>query len=253
MKRTPLMAANWKMNGTQAESKKILEALLPQIQENKNVEVVICPPFTALALVAEILTGTGVKLGGQNMYFEAKGAFTGEISAGMLKELNCEYVILGHSERRTHFKETDELVNKKVLAALKNKIKPIICVGESLAQREKNETDNLVTAQVKAALNFVAEDDLLNVVFAYEPIWAIGTGKTCEADEANRVIKLIRQTVAGLYKKDLAEKMRILYGGSVKTDTIDEQMAQSDIDGGLVGGASLLANDFARIVNFKKL
>lgn len=239
------------MNGTIAEAEKILKALLPQIQNIKKVEVAICPPFTALAYVRDFLAGSTVKLGGQNLYFEAKGAFTGEISGSMLKELDSEYVIIGHSERRTIFGETDELVNKKVKAAIKNKLKPIICVGESLEQREQNLTDSWVMGQVKAALAGLGAEDLVPIVFAYEPIWAIGTGQTCEAAEANRVIKLIRETISSLYNKTLAGQLRILYGGSIKPDTIDEQMAQSDIDGGLVGGASLSADDFARIVNFK--
>jgi triosephosphate isomerase len=253
MKRTPLMAANWKMNGTLAEAKKLLEALLPQIKNKKKVEVLICPPATVLFFVREFLTGTGIKLGAQNFYFEVKGAFTGEISAAMLLELSCEYVIVGHSERRNIFGEGDELVNKKIRAALKAGLKPIICVGESLSQREKGATDSFVISQVKAALAGVTAPDLEKTVFAYEPIWAIGTGKTCDSKEANRVIKLIRSTIAGLYNSDSAEKTRILYGGSIKADTIDDQMSQSDVDGGLVGGASLVAGDFARIVNFKQI
>lgn len=248
--RLPILAGNWKMNGTLAQTKQIIEGLLPAIKDAKDRTVVICPPATALTAAFGLLKGSQVFLGSQNMYIKDSGAYTGEVSPLMLKEIGATYIIIGHSERRGIFGETDELVNQKIQTALANGLIPIICCGESLAQREAGQTDGWVTGQITKALANIPADNIPGLVFAYEPIWAIGTGKTCDSAEANRVIRLIRKTVADLYAQDAADKVRILYGGSVTAATIDEQMAQSDIDGALVGGASLKPADFARIVNF---
>lgn len=249
-KRTPILAGNWKMNGTLAQTRQILGGLLPVIKDVKNRTVVVCPPFTALTTAARLLANTSVFLGAQNFYLKDSGAFTGEVSPLMLKEIGCQYVIIGHSERRGIFGETDELINQKIQTALGHNLIPIICCGESLGQREAGQTDGWVMGQIQKALANIPAERIPGLVFAYEPIWAIGTGKNCEAIEANRVIKHIRKTIANLYSEEAAIQVRILYGGSVTAATIDEQMAQSDIDGALVGGASLKPADFARIVNF---
>ena len=216
---------------------------------NDNVEAVICAPFTLLKDLKEATKGTNIKIGAQNMHFEEKGAFTGEISPLMLKELDMDYVVIGHSERRQYFNETNETVNKKVLKALEVGIDPILCVGETLEEREAGNTKDVCKVQVEKALENVSKEDLAKVVIAYEPVWAIGTGKTATSEDANDVIAYIREVVANLYK-ELANEVRIQYGGSVKPSNVAEIMNQSDIDGALVGGASLEANDYVKLVNF---
>ena len=216
---------------------------------NDKVEAVICAPFTLLKDLKQATKGTNIKIGAQNMHFEEKGAFTGEISPLMLKELDMDYVVIGHSERRQYFNETDETVNKKVLKALEVGIDPILCVGETLEEREAGNTKDVCKVQVEKALENVSKEDLAKVVIAYEPVWAIGTGKTATSEDANDVIAYIREVVANLYG-ELANEVRIQYGGSVKPSNVAEIMNQSDIDGALVGGASLEANDYVELVNF---
>lgn len=238
------------MHNTVDEAVKLVEELIPKVKEAK-CEVVVCPPFICLPKIREITEGTNIKVGAQNMYFEEKGAFTGEISPIMLEKLNIDYVIIGHSERRQYFGETDETVNKKIKAAFEHNLIPILCVGETLDEKENDVTEEVVSKQVKLALSGLREDEIEKLVIAYEPIWAIGTGKTATSEEANEVISFIRNTVKNLYGGKAAESMRIQYGGSVKPSTIKEQMSMSDIDGALVGGASLKSDDFSAIVNYK--
>ena len=249
MSRIPLIAGNWKMNNTKRETLDFLSSFLPKV-ENITIEMAICPPFTDLYAAAEKLKGTKVKLGAQNMHWEETGAFTGEVSPLMLKEIPCDYVIIGHSERRQYFAETDETVNKKIKSALKHNIAPIVCVGESLAQREEGITIDFVMTQVENALKDIKPEDAKKIVFAYEPIWAIGTGKTASASDAQEVIGAIRNKIEKLYNKDVAEEVRILYGGSVKPENIKELMAEADIDGALVGGASLKPDSFYALCSF---
>ena len=246
--RKPIIAGNWKMHKTIAEALEFVSDIKDRVN-NEKVEAVICAPFTLLKDLKEATKGTSIKIGAQNMHFEEKGAFTGEISPLMLKELDMDYVIIGHSERRQYFNETDETVNKKVLKALEVEIDPILCVGETLEEREAGNTKDVCKVQVEKALENVSKEDIAKVVIAYEPIWAIGTGKTATSEDANDVIAYIRQVVANLYK-DLANEVRIQYGGSVKPSNVGEIMNQSDIDGALVGGASLEANDYIQLVNF---
>lgn len=244
--RIPLIAGNWKMNTTLDEAQKLVKAMRPGLGEIEGVEKVICPPFISLSAAKEILHGSTVKLGAQNLYFEEKGAYTGEVSPLMLAGL-CEYVIVGHSERRQYFGETDEIVNKKLRATLKMGLKPILCVGERLEQNEAGKAKEVVAGQVQLGLAglFYSAD----LVIAYEPIWAIGTGRAATGAQANETVGLIRQQFAELYGKENAAKLRILYGGSVTADNIAEFVAQPEIDGGLVGGASLKADQFVSIVN----
>ena len=246
--RKPIIAGNWKMHKTIAEALEFVSDIKDRVN-NEKVEAVICAPFTLLRDLKEATKGTSIKVGAQNMHFEEKGAFTGEISPLMLKELDMDYVIIGHSERRQYFNETNETVNKKVLKALEVGIDPILCVGETLEEREAGNTKDVCKVQVEKALENVSKEDIAKVVIAYEPIWAIGTGKTATSEDANDVIAYIRQVVANLYK-DLANEVRIQYGGSVKPSNVGEIMNQSDIDGALVGGASLEANDYIQLVNF---
>ena len=246
--RKPIIAGNWKMHKTIAEALEFVSDIKDRVN-NEKVEAVICAPFTLLKDLKEATKGTSIKVGAQNMHFEEKGAFTGEISPLMLKELDMDYVIIGHSERRQYFNETNETVNKKVLKALEVGIDPILCVGETLEEREAGNTKDICKVQVEKALENVSKEDIAKVVIAYEPIWAIGTGKTATSEDANDVIAYIRQVVANLYK-DLANEVRIQYGGSVKPSNVGEIVNQSDIDGALVGGASLEANDYIQLVNF---
>ncbi|MNS60771.1 Triosephosphate isomerase [compost metagenome] len=248
--RKPVIAGNWKMHKTLAESRAFADGLKAKLGGMVGPEVVVCPPYTSLAAVAEAFAGSPVKVGAQNMNWHAKGAFTGEVAPGMLTELGCTYVILGHSERRQLFGETDEAVNRKVDAALANGLVPIICVGETLEEREAGLTDTVVVGQTQRAVEGLDPAKLAGLVYAYEPVWAIGTGKTCESPEANRVCRAIRDTVARLGGEAAGQAVRVLYGGSVKPDTIAEQMSQSDIDGALVGGASLEVDSFAALVNY---
>ena len=243
--RVPMIAGNWKMNTTVSEAVKLVGEMRPLLDPIGNVEKVVCPPFVSLTAVREILKGSSVKLGAQNMHFEDKGAFTGEISPLMLTGL-CEYVILGHSERRQYFGETNEIINKKVRAALKAGLKPILCVGESLAQYEAGKTEAVVTDHVVGSLKDIPASN--NLVIAYEPVWAIGTGKAATSEQANKIIGIVRRIVVKLYGDAFAQNLRILYGGSVTADNITELMKQPEIDGGLVGGASLKVDVFSSIV-----
>ena len=244
--RTPLLAANWKMNKTVEESKRFLAEFLPSVPD-AGTEVVICPPFLSLKTVVEHCAQSRARVAAQNMHQEAEGAFTGEVSAPMLVELGVEGVILGHSERRQYFGETDEALAGKVPAALRAGLEPILCVGESEAQRDSDETEAVLTRQIGADLADVPEDSLADVVIAYEPIWAIGTGKTATTEQAQEAIALIRELIEAR-SADAAAAIRILYGGSVKPDNAEELVAQPDVDGALVGGASLDPEDFAAIV-----
>ena len=253
MARKPIIAGNWKLNKTVKEAVEFTEGLkkvVCNINRASLPEVVIAPVFTSLYSVNEALAGGNcIKISAQNCYWEQSGAFTGEVAIDMLKEVGCTYIIIGHSERRQYFSETDEMINKKAKAILAADVTPIICCGESLEQREAGQTDSHIKAQIVAALADISAEDVARSVIAYEPIWAIGTGKTCDSVEANRVIKMIRETVKEVAGADAANAIRILYGGSVKPSTIEEQMSQSDIDGALVGGASLTVDSFAGIID----
>jgi triosephosphate isomerase (TIM) len=248
--RKPIIAGNWKMYKTIPEAKILVSGMLSKLKGLNDVEVVFCPPFTALSTVKELIKGTSCAVGAQNLYWKEQGAFTGEISPLMLKDIGCDYVIIGHSERRQYFGETDATVNLKVKAALAVGIKPIICVGESLAEREAGETDALIKKQTEKALEGIEASAIPTLVIAYEPIWAIGTGKSSSSKDANQVIGLIRKTVANLFGKEVAEQMRIQYGGSVKPENIKEYMAEPEIDGALVGGASLDAESFFKLIRY---
>ena len=245
--RKPMIAGNWKMNKTPAETVALVEDL-KKIQVRTKAEVVVCPMTVSLFAAATQLKGTDIKLGAQNVHFEDKGAFTGECNIASLKELGVEYVILGHSERRQYFAETDETVNKKVLKVLAEGLKPIVCVGESLQQKQTNITNEVVCMQTKAALCGVSPAKVTDVVIAYEPIWAIGTGKTATAEDAQEVCGAIRETLKEMFGEELANGIRVLYGGSAKPGNIAELVAKPDVDGALVGGASLKAADFASMV-----
>ncbi len=246
--RTKIVAGNWKMNKTPAEGAALIAGIRKELGEGAcPVEVVVCPPFTGLDAAAKALAGSTIKLGAQNMHSEAPGAFTGEISVGMLQELSVGYVILGHSERRTLFGETDAMVNRKTKAALAAGLTPIVCVGETLAEREANKTDKVVTTQVRESLAGLGAD-LRKVVVAYEPVWAIGTGKTASPAQAQEVHALIRRVLAAISDGQTASSIRIQYGGSMKPDNAKELMSQPDIDGGLIGGAALKADSFVAIV-----
>ncbi|WP_425058428.1 Triosephosphate isomerase [Sporomusa carbonis] len=249
--RKPIIAGNWKMHKTAGEGVKLVEELKALTSDVQDAEIVVCPPFTALAAVAGAVAGTNIGLGAQNMHWEDKGAFTGEIAPGMLKDIGCTHVIIGHSERRRYFAETDQTVNNKVKAALKAGLVPIVCVGETLAEREANDTEQVVGVQVKGGLDGLTAGQVAGLVIAYEPVWAIGTGRTASADDANAVCAFIRRTVAGMFGQAGADSVRIQYGGSVKPDNIGELMAKPDIDGALVGGASLEAATFSKLVKFK--
>lgn len=247
--RKPIIAGNWKMHKTINEGVEFINNLKDKVS-GSDVEVLICAPFTLLKDLKEASKGTNIKIGAQNMHFEDKGAFTGEIAPSMLKEIEMDYVVIGHSERRQYYNETDETVNKKTLKALEVAINPIVCVGETLEQREKDITKDVVKEQVTKALKDITKEDLSKVVIAYEPIWAIGTGKTATSEQANEVIAFIREVITNLYSNELAEEVRIQYGGSVKPANVEEIMNQSDIDGALVGGASLEVESFSALVNF---
>ncbi len=248
--RTPIIAGNWKMNKTIAEARALVDAMrddLTRLAATGKVQIVLCPPFTALAQVSSLVKGTPIQVGGQNLFWEPKGAYTGEISGAMLKEIG-EYVIIGHSERRQYFGETNETVNKKIKAALKSQLKPIVCVGENLAQNEAGQTEMVIGEQMRAALAGLTRDEANGIVVAYEPVWAIGTGKAATGTGANATIaKAIRAVLASLYDDATAQAIRVQYGGSVTPKNIAEFIAQPDIDGALVGGASLVAADFVAI------
>jgi triosephosphate isomerase len=250
--RKPIIAGNWKMNKTLAEAKSFVADTKNNVPKSDAVDSIICAPFPFLHALVEDTKGTDLKIAAQNMHFEESGAFTGEVSPAVLKDLGVTYVVLGHSERREMFNETDESVNKKAKAAFNYDLTPIICVGETLEQREANQTMDLVADQVTKALDGLTEDQVKQSVIAYEPIWAIGTGKTATSEQANEVCAHVRKTVASVVSSDAAEAVRIQYGGSVKPANIDELLQQSDIDGALVGGASLEADSFLKLVEAGK-
>ncbi|HQN68544.1 MAG TPA: triose-phosphate isomerase [Anaerolineaceae bacterium] len=246
--RKPMVAANWKMNKTAFEARELIQAMLPELKKIEAVDIVLCPPFTNLSLVCEQIAETDLKLGAQNMHWQEKGAFTGEISASMLADF-CDYVILGHSERRQMFGETNETVNKKAHTALAHDLKPIICVGESLEQNQAGETAQVVETQCRESLQDITPEQAQNIVIAYEPVWAIGTGLAATPEGANEVHRdVIRPVLRDLFGAEIAEGMRILYGGSVNAENAGELFAMSDIDGGLIGGASLKADAFVAVV-----
>lgn len=249
--RKPVIVGNWKMNMTVTEASQLLEDIKAKDLDSE-VEAGVCTPAIDLAVAAEKLDGTTIGFGGQNMYFEESGAYTGEISPLMLKDIGATYVILGHSERRDIFGEDDKLINKKVLAALDHDLIPILCCGESLEEREADKQEEKVKGQITANLAGVSEEDVKKVVIAYEPIWAIGTGKTASAEDADAMCGYIRNLIAELYSEDAAAAIRIQYGGSVKPDNVVELMGKENIDGALVGGASLKADDFEALVNHRK-
>ncbi len=245
--RKKVIAGNWKMNMLPNEAIKYIEEFAPLVKDTKN-EVILCVPYTDLFYVLLNTQGTNIKVGAENMHFAEKGAYTGEVSAQMLKSIGVEYVIIGHSERRQYFNETDESVNKKVKAAFENGLKPIVCVGETLEQRESGKTTEVITSQTRLALEGLDKEQIKNTIIAYEPIWAIGTGKTATSEDANNSIKEIREEIEKIYGKEVADCVIIQYGGSVKSSNAKELFSTSDIDGGLVGGASLKPDEFAKIV-----
>ena len=248
--RKKVIAGNWKMNMLPNEAIKFIEELTPLVKDTQN-EVILCVPYTDLFYALLTAQNTNIKIGAQNMHFEEKGAYTGEISGEMLKSINVEYVIIGHSERRQYFNETDETVNKKIKSAFKYGLKPIVCVGETLEQRDAGKTEEIITKQTELALDGLTEEQVEGVIIAYEPIWAIGTGKTATKEDANNSIKQIRNKIAEIYGQNVASRVIIQYGGSVKSTNAKELFTMSDIDGGLVGGASLKADEFSKIVNFE--
>ena len=249
MIRKKLIAGNWKMNKTSVEALPLAKDIVAQVGKVIDVDIVVCPPFTSLETVSKAVDGSSVKLGAQNMHPEASGAYTGEVSAPMLRSLFASHVILGHSERRAYFGETDAFINKKVLVALKNQLKPILCVGETLSEREAGTTLKVVQTQVEGGLAGVSKEDAPTVVIAYEPVWAIGTGKVATTAQAQEVHASIRQLLTKLFGDTIAQKIRILYGGSMKPQNAPELLAQKDIDGGLIGGAALEARSFVELVN----
>lgn len=249
MSRTPIIAGNWKMNNTASEGAALAEAIKPLVK-GANCEVVVCVPAIDIPAVAEVLKGSNVALGAQNVHFAPKGAYTGEISAAMLKEYGVKYVIIGHSERRQYFGETDETVNKRTLAALEAGLTPIVCIGELLEERESGKTEQVLDKQIEIGLKGI--ENIADIVIAYEPVWAIGTGKTATSEQANETIGYIRKKIGELFCPKCAEKLRIQYGGSMNAGNAKQLMAMPEIDGGLIGGASLKAADFAAIVNYDK-
>ena len=249
--RKKVIAGNWKMNMLPNEAIKFIEDFAPLVKDSK-AEVILCVPYTDLFYVLLNTQETNIKVGAQNMHFAESGAYTGEVSGKMLKSIGVEYVIIGHSERREYFAETDETVNKKLKAAFEYGLKPIVCVGEKLEQREAGIAEEIVTKQTVLALDGLSKEQVKNTIIAYEPIWAIGTGKTATSEDANNMIKAIRAKIAKVYGKDIAEEVIIQYGGSVKSSNATELFSTSDIDGGLVGGASLKREEFAKIVNYDK-
>jgi len=248
--RKPMIAGNWKLHKTIAEATSLVSELMPAVATNQNVDIVVAPVYTALSKVAETLSGSNIKLAAQNCYPEPQGAFTGEVSPGLLKDAGCEYVIIGHSERRQLFAETDESVNSKALALAESGLGTIFCIGETLEERETGKMFDVLRQQVTAGLKDLTTEQMKAVVVAYEPVWAIGTGKVATDEQAQEVHAFIRGLLAELYDAQTAAATRILYGGSVKPGNVDGLMTQPDVDGALVGGASLKAEDFARIANF---
>jgi len=246
----PIIAGNWKMNNTKADAEALMTELKPLVKDVTRTEVVVCVPFTCIEKVKKLCKGSKIKVGAQNVSWADKGAFTGEISADMLKEVGAEYVIIGHSERRQYFGETDKSVNMRTVQALKNDLKPIVCIGETLDERNAGKTEIVLRAQIEGAFEGMTQEDMKKIVIAYEPVWAIGTGVTATAEQANTTIKYIRKVLAKLFTRPVANKVRIQYGGSMNAKNASELMAMSDIDGGLIGGASLKAADFSQVVHF---
>ena len=244
--RKKVIAGNWKMNMLPNEAISFIEDITPIVKNVKN-EIILCVPYTDLFYSLLTAQDTNIKIGAQNMHWEEKGAYTGEVSGKMLKSIGVEYVIIGHSERRQYFAETDETVNLKIKSAIQNELKPIVCVGETLEQRESGEAEKIITNQTELALKGISKEKIPGIILAYEPIWAIGTGKTATSEDANNSIKAIRQKVSELYGKDIANQIIILYGGSVKAENAKELFSTSDTDGGLVGGASLKVEEFSKI------
>ena len=245
-----IIAGNWKMNKSVSQSRELLEEL-SKIEVPENVESIVCPPFTSLMLASEILEDSDIMIGAQNMYYESSGAYTGEISPEMLTDINVEYVILGHSERREIFGEKDELINTKVLKALTSGLKPIVCCGETAEERETKAHFEKIEGQIRAALEDVEDSQMTDVVIAYEPIWAIGTGKTASSEDAEEMCLFIRDLLSELYSEDIANSTRILYGGSVNPGNISELMDKPNVNGALVGGASLNGKDFGKLINYE--
>ncbi|CDA16655.1 MAG: triose-phosphate isomerase [Clostridia bacterium] len=250
--RRKVIAGNWKMNMLPDETIKFIDEIAPLVKDTEN-EVILCVPYTDLFYALLTAQNTNIKIGAQNMHWEEKGAFTGEVSGKMLKAIGVKYVIIGHSERRQYFAETDESVNKKIKAAFENNLNPIVCVGETLEQREEGKTEEIITNQTRLALEGLTNEQVKNTIIAYEPIWAIGTGKTATSEDANNSIKAIRKEIEKNYGKEVAEEVIIQYGGSVKSQNAKELFTTSDIDGGLVGGASLKVEEFSKIVNYNKI
>ncbi|MDI6591387.1 MAG: triose-phosphate isomerase [Patescibacteria group bacterium] len=250
--RKPLVVANWKMNpSTLAKAKKLFNSIKEGIRKVRNVEIVICPPFLYLPQLVEFLyrcRKSQLNLGAQDCFWKEKGAFTGEISPLMLKNIGCQYVIIGHSERRRHFNETDEMINKKIKAALKAKLKPIFCVGETGEEREREETSKILKSQIENGLNKISKKEIKNIVIAYEPVWAIGTGKPCDPDEAMRMSLLIRKIIAQIYSRSISEALPTLYGGSVDSKNAAKYIKEARMNGLLVGGASLSSKEFIKIL-----
>jgi len=253
MGRLPFIAGNWKMNKTVGEALDLVRQLKASISRVEGVEVAVAPPFTALYAVCGELEGSSIRLAAQNLFWEEKGAFTGEVSPLMLKEVGCHYVILGHSERRQFFGETDETVNRKIKAALGQPLKVIFCIGETLKEREEGKTFSVIERQITGGLKEVGKEKMERIVIAYEPVWAIGTGKTATPQQAEEVHRFIREKLGRLYSREIAEQTRIQYGGSVTPENIKGLMSQDNIDGALVGGASLKADTFAKIVRFREM
>lgn len=253
MGRLPFIAGNWKMNKTVEEALVLVRELKGSLKDVKDVEVAIAPPFTALYPVSQELKGSSILLASQNLFWEEKGAFTGEVSPVMLKECGCHYAIIGHSERRQYFGETDGTVNRRIKAAFSHGLKVIFCIGETLQEREGGKTFSVVEGQLEGGLKEIGEKEMERIVLAYEPVWAIGTGKTATPEQAEEVHRFIRQKLERLYSKNVSESIRVQYGGSVTPENVKGLMGQEDIDGALVGGASLKADSFAKIVRFKEI
>lgn len=247
--RKAIIAGNWKMNNTKAAAEKLISELKPLVAGAK-ADVVVCVPYTCIEKVAQLTSGSNIKVGAENVSWADKGAFTGEISAEMLKEVGAEYVIIGHSERRQMFGETDKTVNLRTVQAIKNALIPIVCVGETLDEREGNKTEEVVKTQVTGAFAGFTAEQMATVVIAYEPVWAIGTGRTATSEQANETISYIRGIVKNMFGAAVSDALRIQYGGSMNPSNVSELMAKSDIDGGLIGGASLKAEDFSKVVNY---
>ena len=251
MGRKTVIAGNWKMFKTQSEAAELVQALQSEVEGYDEVEVVVCPTFTSLSKVNQLLQGSTIQLGAQDVYWEDEGAYTGQISAAMLLESGCRYVIIGHSERRQYFNETDDTVNRKLTKVLETALTPILCIGETLEERESGRVSDVVLGQLRRALEGLTEADASRIIVAYEPVWAIGTGRTATPDVAEEVHSMIRQWLAGNFAEGISSGIRILYGGSVNPGNVVELMAQPDLDGALVGGASLDAQIFAKIVKYK--